>query len=263
MVPNIAHVIFGLSPDFGGKPFSLAHYLAIESLRQVNRPERIYLYYRYEPSGEWWERCLPHVALVRFDPPQSIGGQVLLHPAHQADVARLQILYELGGIYLDLDTICVRSFQPLLDTDCVLGIEIADGHLMGLCNAVILAAPRSTFIKRWLDGFDPATSRWRGFRSAGRDLHWNEYSVRYPAFLAHWYPGEVTIEGPRSFYSPSWSEEGLRKLFVLPPDTDDSDAYCHHLWESFSWDRYLRDLTRGSIMAGEDMYSRLAKGFLP
>jgi hypothetical protein len=30
-MPRIAHFIFGLSPDFGGKSFSLVHYLAIRS----------------------------------------------------------------------------------------------------------------------------------------------------------------------------------------------------------------------------------------
>jgi hypothetical protein len=30
-MPRIAHFIFGLSPDFGNKPFSLVHYLAIRS----------------------------------------------------------------------------------------------------------------------------------------------------------------------------------------------------------------------------------------
>jgi hypothetical protein len=30
-MPRIAHFIFGLSPDFGRKPFSLVHYLAIRS----------------------------------------------------------------------------------------------------------------------------------------------------------------------------------------------------------------------------------------
>jgi len=30
-MPRIAHFIFGLSPDFGKKPFSLVHYLAIRS----------------------------------------------------------------------------------------------------------------------------------------------------------------------------------------------------------------------------------------
>lgn len=31
VVPRIVHFVFGMSPDFGGKPFSFAHYLAIQS----------------------------------------------------------------------------------------------------------------------------------------------------------------------------------------------------------------------------------------
>jgi hypothetical protein len=30
MIPNILHFVFGMAPDFGGKPFSLPHYLVGE-----------------------------------------------------------------------------------------------------------------------------------------------------------------------------------------------------------------------------------------
>src|SRR5690606_17108876 len=109
---------------------------------------------------------------------------------------------------------------------------------------------------------DPITSPTRLDEALGRDEHWNEYSVRYPGYLARRYREEVTVEGPRSFFSPSWSDEELRALFELPPSGRD-DAYCHHLWESISWDRYLSGLTEERILAGNDMYSCLAKGFLP
>jgi len=51
MIPNIIHFIYGLKEDFGGIPFSLVHYLAIKSACEVNRPEQINFYFRYEPKG--------------------------------------------------------------------------------------------------------------------------------------------------------------------------------------------------------------------
>ena len=40
-VPQIVHFIFGLKPNFGGKPFSLVHYAAVRSAYLVLRPERM------------------------------------------------------------------------------------------------------------------------------------------------------------------------------------------------------------------------------
>jgi mannosyltransferase OCH1-like enzyme len=42
-------------------------------------------------------------------------GRPLYHVAHKADVVRLQALKETGGIYLDLDTISVKTIDRLLD----------------------------------------------------------------------------------------------------------------------------------------------------
>jgi len=38
MIPNIFHFCYGFTKDFGGKPFSLVHYLALKSAYEINRP---------------------------------------------------------------------------------------------------------------------------------------------------------------------------------------------------------------------------------
>jgi hypothetical protein len=32
------------------------HYLAVKSAYDINKPDKIFLYYTFEPSGEWWEK---------------------------------------------------------------------------------------------------------------------------------------------------------------------------------------------------------------
>jgi len=54
---SIIHFCFGMTPDFGGRPFSLSHYLAVRSAWEVLKPERMMLHCRYVPTGEWWERA--------------------------------------------------------------------------------------------------------------------------------------------------------------------------------------------------------------
>jgi hypothetical protein len=95
MIPNEYHFIFGLTPS--DKPFSLVHYLAVASCQAVNSPSVINFYFKYEPSGFWWERTKPLVNLVPIEPPEHIFGNALRHPAHKADVLRLQILQERGA----------------------------------------------------------------------------------------------------------------------------------------------------------------------
>lgn len=51
--------------------------------------------------------------IVHRPPPEFIFGQKISHVFHQGDVAKLEILLEHGGIYLDYDVIVVNSLNPL------------------------------------------------------------------------------------------------------------------------------------------------------
>ena len=55
------------------------------------------------------------------DPPVRIHGQHISHVYHQGDVAKIEILLEYGGIYLDYDVIVVNSLDPVRRYDATLG----------------------------------------------------------------------------------------------------------------------------------------------
>ncbi|WP_051165514.1 glycosyltransferase [Nocardia testacea] len=173
--------------------FSLVSYLAVRSAAEVNTPDELIVYCDRIPSGAWWDAADDYItAVVRIDPPDSIGGVPVPHPAHRSDLVRLDVLMRDGGIYLDLDVLSVRPLTPFLGESFVLGQEGVGGHI-GLCNAVILAEPDAPFGREWLRGWDPATSRWSGFRSTGMDQFWSEMSVQYPAYLAGLFPELITV----------------------------------------------------------------------
>ncbi len=257
-IPNVFHFIF-FRPDNPEIPFSLVHYLAIKSAFEVNHPDVINLYYSNEGSGEWWEKAKPYVNLVRVEPPNQIFGQPLHHYAHQADVLRLQLLIEQGGVYLDMDVICTKPFTPLLQYPFVLGQEGEGGDC--LCNGVMLSQKNAPFAQKWLAGFDPKTSLWEGFRSEGRDNYWAEYSVLYPAHLAKLFPELVHIESHNKFHWPLWDDAHLKWLFEENSDSFET-SYCHHLWETLSWEKYLRDLTVEYITRVDTNFNRIARRFL-
>ena len=43
--------------------------------------------------------------------------------AFVSDVARIEALYQYGGIYMDTDVEVLKTFTPLLDARCILGME--------------------------------------------------------------------------------------------------------------------------------------------
>ena len=249
MIPNKFHFIFGLKEDFGGKPFKLCHYLSIKSALDLNKPEEAYLYYKFMPTGEWFDKIKDRLTLVEIEPPTEIFGKPLMHYAHQADVIRLRMLYEYGGVYMDVDTISVKPLTDLLDNKCVLGIE----KNQGLCNGVVLAEKNSLFIKHWLDSY-------RTFRSRGRDKHWGEHSVRIPNRLSKQYPDLITAEPFFSFHYPTWRQEDLKLMFEENKTFE--NAYCHHVWETRSWEPYLKDLSEEHIKNVDTTYNNIARNFL-
>jgi hypothetical protein len=50
-IPNIIHFIFGLKEQI--EEFELYRYIAIKSAYEVNKPDKIFFYYYYEPYGYW------------------------------------------------------------------------------------------------------------------------------------------------------------------------------------------------------------------
>lgn len=279
MIPNIFHFIFGMSPDFGGKPFSLVHYLAIKSAKEVNKPDCIYFHYEYEPTGEWWEKIKPELLLNKITAPTEIFGNRLYHVAHQSDVVRLNMLNKYGGVYLDLDTLSIKPLHSFYDHSFVIGEQLVpkysfyDSHFLriatgirrlnkqaffgakveGLCNAVMMSEVNSPFLNLWLNEY-------RTFRSKGNDAHWGEHSVFVPKRLAKENPSLIHVASPYAFHYPLYNKLGLQYLFEKKRVFH--DAYLHHVWESQSWNKYLKDLNVQAIKEVDTTYNMIARRYL-
>jgi hypothetical protein len=279
MIPNVFHFVFGMAEDFGGIPFSLVHYLSIKSAIVTNKPDNVYFHYQYEPEGEWWSKAKELLTLNKITAPKNFLGNKLYHIAHKADVVRLQALKETGGIYLDTDTISVKPLTDLLLHSLAIGQELKAAYVpknfrqrakhivrkqlglvkdvttesIGLCNAVLLSEKNGDFVNKWLEEY-------KTFRSLGRDKYWNEHSVLVPLKLAEQYPESITKLSPYAFHYPLYDEQGLRSMFEEVNEFP--EAYLHHLWESFSWDKYLSKLTPEEIKTKDTTYNLIARRFL-
>lgn len=244
MIPNrvVTFINLGDRPE----PFRLWHYLCLRSMKDVLSPDDILLLGGEEPEGEWWQRTRRFVRFEQVRPVTSLYGNPLKHHAHRADVMRLQWLYDNGGIYLDLDTVCVKPYGSLLDSKCVMGKE--DG--VGLCNAVILCEKAHPFLKAWLEEF-------RSFKGA-----WNSH-----ACVAPWKVYQnpkitpfVTVLPMPAFFVPDCSGPAIKAMHV--GDNQYPDAYSHHLWhtKAAAW---LDAYTPESVRDGMSTFCRLVRPHLP
>ena len=298
-IPNNIHIIYGLAEDFGwgeyehfvsevGKhmkrpaadSFNIMRYLAIKSAYEVNKPDNIFFYYCYEPHGEWWERAKQYITPIRVEPPKEIFGNPIKSYAHQADVIRLQLLIEEGGIYLDSDTLCLKPLTPLLeDGGFVMGQE---GNEAKLCNAVMLSEKGSEFAKEWL-------SRYVDFD----DDNWAGHSIELPYRLSKEYPNLIRVMNNKAFTWPLYHSEHLRWFYrngvsyvpcdysdgvvstmggTLKTDEDFSESYVIHLWAGKSvTNEFVKDFpdnpmddckTVDNIRNIDTPFNKLARRFL-
>ena len=250
MIPNLLHYVH-LSN--GGRQWKLHHYLSVKSAYLRSEVDKIYLWVDKEPEGKWWEKTKSLVELIQIEPPTEIFGIPITQEAHKSDVLRLQILLEYGGIYVDTDTIFVKSFKSLLDNKFVLGQQNIDG-CEGLCPAVILSEQNSYFGQQWLMGFKDS------FKGGppGSDS-WCTHSVQYPLWLAKQIPNEITILNHEAFFWPLYHQSHIEMLFEQ--NHNFPNAYSHHLWES-SGKKYLENLTENNILTENTTFTNLIKELL-
>jgi len=252
MIPKVLHYCFGMSSDFGGKPWSLVHYVCLRSAIERIRPTDVFFYCEFEPTGPWWELSRSIVSVEKIKAPRETFGNPLLHAAHRADMVRLEKLLSRGGIYLDADVFVHRAFDSLLGHSTVLGKQVLDETVVGLCNAVILAERQAPFLRRW-------HSEYRSFRSKGPDVYWDEHSVRIPYQLSKQFPDEITVLPHCAFFWPTYKAEDLALIFDSSAPIDLSRAYATHLWESPAWQLYLEHLTPRRVRRVDTNFHRWAR----
>lgn len=76
-----------------------------------------------------------------------------LHPAHQADFIRVNILYKYGGIWLDSDTVVMNDLSSLFDIiknqDGFFILQSDDKSNKKLCNGILGTIPGTELFHKW------------------------------------------------------------------------------------------------------------------
>jgi mannosyltransferase OCH1-like enzyme len=70
------------------------------------------------------------------------------------DYAREMILYHYGGIMMDMDVICIKNVEDLLEKFKEYNLILSKTRLMGIANSFHATIPKNIFIKKYIDYID-------------------------------------------------------------------------------------------------------------
>ena len=214
VVPNVVHYVWFHGE---GEPLTFHHYLALLSVKKFIKPIKIMFHCDYEPVHQYWKKVkatFRELEVVHRSPPTSIFGHEVARAEHRADFARLEILKEYGGIYLDTDVIAVRSFDPLRKYEFTMGVEY-HGKPGRLNNGVILSTTGARFLQKWHDSYRDFSKR-----------EWDTHSCIRPYELMWEHPRLIHVED-RSINYPGGKQLDL--IYELLYDWRGN--YAVHLWQ--------------------------------
>jgi hypothetical protein len=238
------HFVHGLHND----GFNICDRIAIASAWMNNPDWSVFLWCPQEPTGEQWDKLKAKVPVrvMLVDNFKTWNGKVVHNYQHRADLIRHAVLYAMGGVYADTDTITLAPFpREWLEHDAVLGREFCGEGTIGLCNAVMYSRMHGQFQWKWLQ-------EWQKFDGTG----WNEFSVQYPWKLHQENPGlckAVDFEmlgfihcESGKYWKPNYSLDG---------------CVIAHLWRSYHTPR-MNSLTEEIINKKENVYCEHASKYL-
>lgn len=206
-VPNFVHFV-----SFGNnRTFTFVNYLSVLGAYKVQKPDRLLMHYDFLPTGAWWERVkedVPTLELVKRERPKEIGGRPVDVIFHASDIARLEILLDYGGVYIDSDALFIQEVDDLRHYPCTLGKEKPPKFISGF----IVAEKGALFLQLWLETYK--------YNYVGHLWDYNSASIPYHIYNKH--PKLLHVE-PWRITTPDWTErEQLlldniewRKLYLL------------------------------------------------
>lgn len=210
----------------------------------------------YEPVDNiWWNKTKEFVTVIKYeklpDMVYSIKNRKVWRIEHQADIFRLLILKEYGGVYADVDTLFYKPFFPKFEMyDFVMGKETIfhfrekELHTNGLCNALIICKKDSEFLKLYLDSFDQYFD--------GYD--YNKMAVRVPYELSKKHSDLIHIEPSNSFHKFDWN----LNFYYKKMKNREYDIYSKHLAESKVYN-ILKNITVEKIKTNNSIFGRMCR----
>ena len=237
-IPNLVHFVW-----FSCQPFEISTYLSMLSALKHQNPDFILIHGNCQPEGDYWDlfksAAGEKLKLVKKSPATEIFGQKVTGVEHQSDIARFQILLQVGGIYLDTDIIVMSSLDELRrDHDIVLG----EASHTSVASSGIIASKESWFLKRWFQEYQNY-----------KDESWGLNAVVVPLALWQLFPEEAKVL-TCVFNRPNWLEYNILQHGLF----DWSKHFTVHLTTRYM-DEFDRKRTLAQFAVLETSYGEIAR----
>lgn len=129
------------------RPWSIINTLAVKLACKHHHHGGIYIWTNDESRIPGEVRAM--VTLMVSDLPTHLAGVEIKWPQYIADVMRLQILNDHGGIYMDTDILLQKPLTEFLAEErLVMSWESADKT--SISNALMMSPSDNLFVKEWL-----------------------------------------------------------------------------------------------------------------
>lgn len=257
MIPNIIHFIYFNSPT--ARRFSYMNALAVKTAYHMQNPKQIIMHYNTEQEDNpHWQSIKPYVTLRKIGAPTKYKHIPLQYVQYQADIVRLQILEEFGGIYMDTDQLLIKPLDDLLDNECVMGGESYIDHardlhdvtkIQSLSSGLIMSAPYSKFIQKWID-------RWpEGFK----ENVWASHAVVLPWEIAKEFPNDVKVLEVEAF-----TPFDFRDDYIFGTDLNQlkrlKHSYAVHMWDTI-WQPQIEKIDEDYLKNSESMFAYMFRRY--
>ncbi|KAG8532452.1 uncharacterized protein KY384_002329 [Bacidia gigantensis] len=228
-IPKVAHFICT-----SGDPLTWIQWLAIRGAIVNLQVEKVRLWIPAEAQleGELWKLVLQmkEVSVERIVLPTHVYSTKVKNAGESADLVKLKVLWEEGGIYLENDLIALRSSDGVLDSTTRATIMAERLQPAGVPNWMIMSKPQSPFLMRWMEEY----AEEKDFATLA--------TVTPFEFLKNRDPDLRVLDGRTWFYPLASSLDGdssLKKLWFGKSWYDIADVYGTHLWH---WSEAFRNL---------------------
>jgi len=233
-IPRVIHLLY-----FGETEFYNFHHRCVHSMLQYMPNYEIRIYNSREPkNNKYWDdiKAQPGVRILKIDVPQFFDGFELKHFQYKADVVRLEVLYEHGGVYLDLDMVITRPFDEVFKSGHSFYISEERTGCRSLINAFLAAKPKNEFIKMWLNEFKS------GLRLGIWAHHIRDSNKKliddHPHYI-HKY--RIKILDGNVFMPLHWQDTVAFMNSETVPYEFPAESYGTHLWETILGDVMRRN----------------------
>lgn len=219
IVPNVVHFI-----KFRSDRISFTEMVNIKAVHLHQKPDKIIIHCSCrELVGKYWEmiRNLQELEVSYLDEPTHVFGKPLSSVHHASDVARIQLMMERGGIFLDNDVYVVRSLDFFRKFEFSIGWPVGEN----IGTQVLIGHKNARFLKKWLQGY-----KWyrpfKWYYNAGQ-LPTDEILKKEPG-LVHRVPllfgVHYLIDELYKRSWPEWKEQYTVHLLVNHRDYLDSES---------------------------------------